>query len=380
MKVNNYTNTNFNNRKNQPAKTNFSGYFACPLKEVYLQPSYTLGFDILVKNFIESTRQHFDVMVQYKDKLLKNDFVKNPGGEFQDFIYANCWSQDNKVFLENGKLGIFQKHRAKDVAIDLAEKLNMETHPIDNKLEGGNFFLGKKQNGDSIILAGEDSIKNKDRTQIAEIFDIKSENIFIIPQPDDHIDLRVRPLIYPDVLVGDIDLTLEKARNNSAPGLYRDSYFRFLEKKKIEEAEENRKYGLNFASTDTVIKSLEEQGFNPIKVPGVLYKNDVNYMNALVHQNPDGTLVYITNKSDRMVSGIDFDSIFAESLKEQVPAVKKIIFMESPKDRNGHSMLSAYISKSTGGGLHCLVNERPDFEMWKKFLPVENDRRKFHQG
>ncbi len=366
MKVN-CINTNFDNRKNHPAKTNFSGYFACPLKEVYLQPSYTLGFDVLVKNFIESTRQYFDVVVQYKDRLLKNDFVKNPRGEFQDFIYANCWSQDNKVFLENGKLGIFQKHQAKDVAIDLAEKLKTKTHLIDNDFEGGNFFLGKKQNGDNIILAGVDSVKNVDRQQISEIFNIKNENIFTIPQPDYHIDLMIRPLTYPDVLVGDIDLTLEKARNNSSSGLYRDSYFRFLEKKKAEKTEENRKYGLNFASTETIVKTLEEQGFNPIKVPGVLYKNDVNYMNALVHQNPDGTMVYITNKSDRIASGIDFDNIFAESLKEQVPAVKKIIFMESAVDRNGHSMLSAYLSKSDGGGLHCLTNERPDFEAWNKF-------------
>lgn len=41
-------------------------------------------------------------------------------------------------------------------------------------------------------------------------------------------------------------------------------------------------------------------------------------------------------------------------------------------DRNGHSMLSAYLVDSQGGGIHCMISERPNFEMWKKFLPARD--------
>ena len=59
-----------------------------------------------------------------------------------------------------------------------------------------------------------------------------------------------------------------------------------------------------------IIEKLNKAGFKTIKVPGRIYDtnyikdlgifliHDCNYINANVHVNKDGELVYITNKSN----------------------------------------------------------------------------------
>ena len=127
----------------------------------------------------------------------------------------------------------------------------------------------------------------------------------------------------------------------------------------------------NVAGLNSVSRALKNHGFEVVKVPGRLYDIDsmmcsgstlnhfFNYMNGVVHENPDGSLVYITNKSKLNKQfnitpeisekiGFDFEKMFLDKIS---PYIKKenVYFIDNVADdlHNLH------------GGIHCLCNEIP---------------------
>ena len=125
---------------------------------------------------------------------------------------------------------------------------------------------------------------------------------------------------------------------------------------------------------DDVAKVLTNNGYTPIFIPGRIFysvrnknKDDLvhglNYMNSVVHQKPDGSLVFITNKSDyNNICGItgdisqkidfDFEKMLIKSLKPYIKE-QNIYFVEGKNNR------IAEILQDEGGGIHCLCNEIP---------------------
>lgn len=355
MKIPNQYNYTYHQKK--PKTPNFKGYFACPIKEVHFQTSSFMNPKGVYEELSKTCLKYFNILVQdsdgikeprdlvYKKFLWRRNNVKNP--------LSNVWGQDNKVFLSETELGVFRGHMANRIADKFAQHLRLDVVDINSPIIGGNCFLGLKTNGKKFALLGEDALYLTTKHKISEQLNIHLKNIFTIPQPDFHLDMAIRPLNYPYVLVGDPELSLDllKQSSNMSP-------------RKIKKVSESMDMRLaknrenNYCNVETTINNLEQNGFVPIRVPGLGGKSELNYMNAIVHQDDDGKLVYITNKS---TSHLELEQIFKQYLKDHVPQVKEVVFIEAD-DYLSRSL------KTLRGGLHCLVSERPDFEKWNAQL------------
>lgn len=349
------------NKTQYPQNASFKGYFACPIKELHIQTGLGNESSPILRELYAKCRKYFNLVVQLRSGIVR-DFEKldfNSGGGLPDSL-GYKWGQDNKIFLESGELGIFSHCRSTSYTADLAQELGLKIKPIDVPLEGGNCFFGKKPNGETFAIIGKKVTLNTRRRDIIENLGIENRNLHIISQPDFHIDLGIRPLNYPYVLVGDTKLTIDLAKKEK------------LNKGQIEYLKERNglrilyDLGASFASPDKLVRELKDRGFKTIKVPGLIADNNLNFMNAIVHQEPNGDMVYITNKTHlKEQTGIDFEEIFEKYLKAKVPAIKDVLFI----DGNRHIQRNLRVD---GGGIHCMAAERPDFEKWNEMIKASN--------
>ena len=126
-----------------------------------------------------------------------------------------------------------------------------------------------------------------------------------------------------------------------------------------------------YIHTSKVQEELADAGYNVVKVPGRIfdYINDsdgilpqhiLNYMNGIVHEDKNGDLVYITNKSNlnkycgitekvAQKIGFDFQTEFVNSVKDYI------------KPENIYFVDSKMFLKNYEGGIHCLAAEMPKF-------------------
>ena len=367
MKIVNYSTPQYNNKSNTAKTTPFKGYFACPIKELHIQPTHDdENAIILLKELQKKCGKYFKIIVQLGDKVTENirGLKLNPCGCIQD---ANriMWGQDNKLFLpDKTTLAIFRKSKSYKTAETLSRTLNMPKINIDMPIEGGNCFLGKKNTGEYFALIGNENLYGNDIPFIAKHLGIKSENVHLISQPDFHIDLGIRPLNYPYVLLGDRKLTAN---------LILDKYDKLGAITKMLVARDKNYMPLSYASIETIAKELEQQGFIPIRVPGLLGKNEVNYMNAIVHQKTNGDLIYITNDCKPHTYqqfGIDINRLFEDYLMQTVPKIKKVKFINGgpKKNSNDYGTYMNFCLARTDGGIHCMTNEKPDFEKWNAMV------------
>jgi hypothetical protein len=115
-------------------------------------------------------------------------------------------------------------------------------------------------------------------------------------------------------------------------------------------------------------------GLKIIPVPGIIEQCDINFMNAIVHQRPNGGLVYITNKSNDFNKygninlnnyyGVDFNEMFQKYLMQAAPFVKRVEFIEGSVDLTSNNNYISKCLRDESGGVHCMVTERPDFDRW----------------
>ena len=354
MKISNQ-NQNYSIYQQKPKNPTFKGYFAAPIKELHIQP-YSQDKNVVpfIKELQKKCGKYFDIVIQMGDKVTKNteELVTNNFGYIQSHIFTK-WGQDNKLFFENGKLGVLEYADLMSHGKQLGKALQMEVERIGAKIEGGNVFLGKKKNGESFALIGEYAMTDSNKTTMAKLLHVKPKNLHVISQPDFHIDMGIRPLAYPYVLVGDSKLT-----TNIVRGKIKEEDINLLNNARDKYSKDN-----SYSSADKMTEELKVHGFKPIRVPGLAGKESANFMNAIVHQNEDGSLVYITNKPSKTFSkniGIHFEDIFKEYLQKEVPEIKEVIFIE------GNEYIPFCLTKK--GGIHCLTSENPDFELWNRML------------
>lgn len=360
MKIQNIKNYNYKSQ-NEPSKskTSFKGYFACPIKELHIQPDYQKEFIPFAKELEKKCKKYFDIVIQLKGRLYKSaDKLKIDNDKFIVHQNASCWGQDNKLFLEDGSVLIGKSANDPNTARKLAKMLNLPKKEYHKKIAGGNIFLGKDKKGKNIALIGSDVLVGTSAQKLSRTLGIEKKNLFVVPQPDFHIDLMVRPLNFPYILVGDYKLMENNIdKNNELSELIINNLQQHAARR------EEYRLSDNYASPEEVIKSLKSQGLEPIRVPGIIGKNKANFMNAIVHQDKDGKLVYITNKSDFPKDlQTMFEEIFKKDLMSKAPQVKEIMFI------NGDKLVPTslrLLDGESGGGVHCLSCERPNFEAWR---------------
>ena len=337
------------------------------------------------------------------------DLPKNPS----KLNVIDFWSQDNKFFANtnDGEKILSTKTFCSDrffEAKKLSELINVPFEETEVLLEGGNFFLGTKDNGDNYLLIGNilfntnsiyQFLKHKDvklddkkfehfldkgvvfkdeplisklitfdqyrkeethwakhtRELLAKQFDVKEENILCVPNANYHIDLFLRPLKYPYILVNDDEaikkeLAQIEEKFDCSDGFLKDA------KKHLKKMEKE------YDSSAEVIEKLEKFGFVPIMVPGAIGHFNVNFINAIVNEREDG-LSYITN-CPNLSNDDRYKFLTAEFQKEmdkKAPQVDNFYFVDGGEFENGDTLSMMYLTKLKAG-IHCLCAERPDFD------------------
>jgi len=318
-------------------KISFKGYDAVPLKSIFID--YSQGYP--VQDEMKSICQKEGINLRK--------------------VYDGCrWAQDNKCIVQNdGKPFLTGDGKMSSDAINIMEgKYDIECGWNYAFLTGGNTFIGKYPNGEKWLITGQPIYENR-RNDIAKCYGVLPKNIHKIPKPDFHIDLGIRPIGYPDVLVNDYNIAeknLEKLNDGSKE--FEDLMSSF---KAYKEGAER-----TYASPDEICDELKKLGFNPIRVGGVYY-NGINFMNAIVNKHKDGTLGYITNSSEcNNHIYTKLQKVFEEEIREKVPKIKNFYFV---KGDSGSSMRyeNSYMLNSLKhyhGGIHCMTLEEPDFKVW----------------
>ncbi len=385
----------------------FKGYDAVPLKTLYMQ-----GLpDKEACSFFEELKkigkeENFDVFVHSNGKLLNDTKVAKIIKEERDI-----WAQDNKIIRPNSKvLSSKLELLGNAVPSEFANLAQKDIQPTNTVFEGGNMFIGKKDNGEEYILVGvetlmtsgmfeclkEENVKaidgdllkefmdygmvtteedgggdivnfktfeeNPDYSEkakeiMAEEFGVKKENIFVIKQPNFHLDMNIRPIGYPYILVNDPEIAIKNL------GKIRGAKDVLESTKKQEEQREKE-----YCDIETTIKELESYGFKPIRIAGNYGAREVNFMNAIVNKHEDGSITYITNSSNCDEKAYNkLEKIFEKELKKKGPKVKKVHFVQgeneiSPKINTRNPMMTQLFV--TNGGVHCMVCEEPDFSKY----------------
>lgn len=293
------------------------------------------------------------------------------------------WAQDMAVLTPENKVLQDSLRIDSDFARRVATLTKGKYTDCENYIEGGNLFFVKNNGKEELFVGANELLKNS-VDSLKQKYGVSK--VIPLPQADFHLDLFIRPLNNKKVLVADDRLTI-KAIRKAIENIGKYKISQKCTKEEIKELDDV-KSGLKLLLKDfekdvkkgknpkayEIASVLKNNGYTPIFVPGRVYysipaarKDDLvhylNYMNAVVHQKNDGSLVFITNKSNlnkyygltpeiSEKIGFDFEKMFTDALK---PYVKKenIYFIE------GRSGKIAELLENEGGGIHCMCNEIP---------------------
>lgn len=371
-------------------KISFKGYDARPLCGIYARDT---GFGKPFYSLMEETakilnKENVDVFIQTNKGIIKNNFnyEKFQGCNINPFAQDRVTFIDNKNFMARGIMPINENFEA---IIDFfkANWLDKNIH-----VEGGNYFFIKEGNNKESVLLGKDSLKFNKITEIREHF--KGKKLYTVTQPDYHIDLSLRPLNNKNILINDPGMLLNELNqaikranivNDKNPSPELSNVIKNLEKLLNETSAAFEKYNIK-AQAKTLREELKANKFNVIRVPAAVMQPaksvsgarnpnsiesrlfdernySLNYLNAIVHERPDKSLVYITNKS-----GLDKKVGITPQIAEQIDFSFEKMFVKSlkgiikPEDIHFVGEDCRFLPdllKNSDAGIHCLISEIP---------------------
>ncbi len=361
---------------NSYSTQNFKGYDAVPLKNIYMQAIKEPSQAEIARELDEiGKKEDFGLRIYQDNKIYDHytDEIKYTER------FSTRWAQDDKHFIDtkDGTVllipGRNNYNCTRQIGASL-KRLMPNIQESDFLTPGGNLFIGKKLDGEKWMIVGRDDYtKIKDEGYdpidgISRDYGIKKANIRVLTQPDFHLDMAIRPIGYPFILVNDKEIVynnLMKASENAKDP---------KEARKLREKALNyyckisyqiNQYSRNsYANTDKTVKELEKAGFIPIRIGGI-YGIDINFMNAIVNKHADGTISYITNSTKYGTEEEErLEQIFEEELRRKVPNLRDVYFVSGGKDEKGQANAIMRHLEEYKGGLHCLVTEEPNFETW----------------
>ena len=381
--INNTTGCNFSGPE-YLQKISFKGYDARPLSAVVMTINDEPDSINIIKQMSDiGAKEGFRVyFTNQTNKLYANlDTIKK--------FFKICtsgfskWAQDNAVLTPDNR--VLHSWRNTEAGFDkrIASLTKAKFTDCDDFIEGGNLFFVKNDDKNELFV-GAKELKNTTPQYLEKLYGVSK--VIPVPQADFHLDLFIRPLDNKRVLVADDRLTI-KAIKKAIENIAKYQISKTCTKAEIKELDDVKK-GLKTMlkdferdvkhtknpKADEIAGVLKDNGYTPIMVPGRFYyaipdknKDDLvhslNYMNAVVHKKNDGSLVFVTNKSNlnkdygltpEISEKIDFDfeKMFIKSVQ---PYIKKenIYFVEGTNNK------IARLLETEGGGIHCLCNEIP---------------------
>ena len=389
MKINScyqYNNTNFN------YKQTFKGCDARPLKAV-VAGNYRSICQSDYRNWLKVLKEISEIFAKEKniDCLIMDQDGTHPVKSFLDAInytkdgridqwHRYLWMQDYITISPNKKMCAESFNKYDE---SFANDFGLIPCSVDRHVAGGNLFFVNNGNED-ILLIGNHILKRfneKQLNELKETFNI--EKCYTISQPDFHIDLGIRPLNNKNILVNDSEMMIEilkqyilKAKDYLLINPNDSSVQKVLQNLKmaLKRHSSNIKKS-NLVDANQLSRELTALGFNPIRVPAALvndfvrgndwnhfshYVYDANFMNSIIHERPDKSLLYLTNQPIDTICtdaesclgakkiGFDLKTIFEEAVKEYI------------NKSNIHYLSTQEMLKNRSGGLHCMFAEVPN--------------------
>lgn len=387
----------------------FKGHGAGKIKSLYMQNlAYPSQVNIYNQMRAIGRKEGFDVFMHQGNELINEDIKEEDKRGYP----WNFWAQDNKILISHNDETtlicpeLYSENESIE-AINLAYNAKMEGGFSELTFDGGNVFLGKKDDGENYFMtsmatlymsAGYQWLKTKNISDltfktvkeffdngelrnthnqviaseeeldkeiskwvdvveqiISEDFNVKKENMIFLPSAEFHLDFAIRPLDYPYVLVND-DEELAKVVTRLETEFKNDELAqKQIQKIKTKIIERQSQY----SSTDELCQELEKKGFVPIKIAGAYGRGPINFINAIVHKQGND-LVYITNSTKASSKLYErLQDIFEEDLKNKCPQIKRIYFVDGGKADNNQNTIMEYLFKYNGG-IHCLCCEEMD--------------------
>lgn len=366
---------------------NFKGHGACRLQSlVGRKPSmeifsYFSEYPNIVKKLVEiGKKEGFDVFTQTQTEIVNNtqnvikrSIDKNPNED----IGLVVWAQDFLTFLPKKRTiaacscnGSSQANQA------VGELLDMPVIEPMNHIPGGNMYFIEEGEKTSLII-GKNSLYRNQIPNLQRLFGV--DNVYPLSQSDFHIDLSIRPLKNKVVLAEDQQMMLDviaegiqKAEEYLKKHPWDDDvdYACRRMKRLLDEMRKAARRKLcEFRADDKIVqRDLENYGFTVVKVPGAIttwlpYLNEPNiirnsnFLNAIVHERENGSLVYITNSADESQFGLTPEVIrkIGFSIEEKF----KQSVSEYINPDNIHFIDIGNILRNKKGGIHCLFAEQP---------------------
>lgn len=382
----------------------FKGHAAGRIKNLYMQNPASESQVNIYNQLRQIGQQEGFGVIMHGDTFVKSDKLDKPN----KMLPWGIWSQDNKMFLnKGGKSTIYSYENAREYmkseAESLAQKIEYPHKKTKSSIDGGSVYFGKKDNGENYMFISQTAVLdnavleyarykidgNVDEDVITDLcqglqckvgdvilnpkefekdmeyfvqkaletissdYDIKPENIIRVPDCDFHIDLFMRPLNYPYVLVNDdkeIDKAIERFKEQYSNSADNKRFFtRVLESCANVQREV-------YSSSDELCEKLTQEGFIPIKIAGMYGPGAINFMNAVVHETEDG-LVYITNglnTNEDFFKTVQED--FERELLKKCPQIKRVHFITGNNTTSIANEMMTNLEQGHGG-IHCMCAE-----------------------
>lgn len=366
--------------------TSFKGYDVMPLRGLYMQGWENFHGQKITQEMAEiAKKENIPLYVNNYGKIIR-DAVQSLPCLYDSFC---VWAQDTKNFLCNGGIkNLLCSSREAILKKDnLGELSDYEVRFRKNLPRGGNFYIGYKPDGEKwMILSAKTTMKDirsiykgdyDENTrlrglhntrelvtlgQIADVFGVKIENICLVNTSYEDLDMLVRPIGYPYVLVNDCDSTVKNMMKLKSKNADNNKQFDIFEMY-------DKCYKYDYVSKE-LADLLEKAGFIPVKIGGA-YSNDVNFLNALAFRTENGGISYITNSTRDSSPEFEYlEKLFEEDLRSKVDNIENVYFVSGGNAReNGfpdadkpdiNSMM--YWLGGNRGGIHCMTAEIPDFD------------------
>ena len=368
-------------------KINFNGYDAIKLKGFYMQ-GFTKSNELSICRQIKqiAEKEHLGFFINQNGTAIKNTIEE---GLVEQGCYSlPYWAQDRKAFLRHSTDGDIIMCNYKDKPIQLPQELSSYTMWTKRILpRGGNYFIGYKPTGEKWMIINHDTVADRvsdcgenrglpeaiSIENIKEVYDVDKENICISNSISRDLDMLIRPIGYPYVLVNSADETLKNIEK---------MHKKFPQSRKIYEKllYFSKIYVGSDRNCNKLYECLENFGFKPIKIGGY-YSEDVCFMNSIAFKNGNDKVSLISNSTQYSCPELEYlQELFEKDLREKAPEIENIYFVSGGKttqptfefDRARHLQTTRFneyhhnvIMDFLGerlGGVHCMTAEIPDFD------------------
>jgi len=364
---------------------NFKGYDAIKLKGLYMQgftKNNELGICRQMRKIAE--KEHLDFFINQNNTAIKKDIEEGltPASPYS----LPYWGQDRKTFLRNDADGDIIMFNYKDRPIQLPEELSAYTvHTRRILPRGGNYFIGYKPTDKKwmiisqntvadCVLDSEENINMPEAISIENIKDVygvEKENIYVTKFISWDLDMLIRPIGYPYVLINSADETLKNIKK---------MHEKFPQSKEI--YEKLLYFSKSYISPhqgDELYECLENFGFKPIKIGG-FYSEDICFMNSVAFKNDNNKISFISNSTQYSCPELEYlQELFEQDLREKVPEIENIYFVSGGKTaqptfefdirklsktrfNDYHNNVIMDFLGERLGGIHCMTAEIPNFD------------------